>query len=80
MVANMQQQISTSHQSLQTEFFLLDSLSPFAVLRRGYSITVRATTKEVIKNAAQVCTDEEIEIHLGKGHLLGHVRKTFLAN
>jgi len=80
MVANMQQRVSTSRQLLQAEFFLLDSLSPFAVLRRGYSITVRAITKEVIKNAAQVCTDEEIEIHLGEGRLLGQVRKTFLTN
>jgi len=80
MVANMQQRVSTSRQLLQTEFFLLDSLSPFAVLRRGYSITVRGTTKEVIKKAAQVCTGEEIEIHLGEGHLLGQVKKTFLTN
>jgi len=80
MAANVQQRISTSRQLLQAEFFLLDSLSPFAVLRRGYSITVRAATKEVIRNAAQVCTDEEIEINLGEGRLLGQVKKTFLTN
>ena len=76
MVTSVQQRVSTSRQSLQTEFFLLDSLSPFAVLRRGYSITIRATTKEIIKNAAQVCTGEEIEIHLGEGCLFGQVKKT----
>jgi exodeoxyribonuclease VII large subunit len=76
MVTSVQQRVSMSRQLLQTEFFLLDSLSPFAVLRRGYSITIRATTKEIIKNAAQVCTGEEIEIRLGEGRLFGQVKKT----
>jgi exodeoxyribonuclease VII large subunit len=80
MTAAINRRIAASGQSLRTAFSLLDSFSPLAVLRRGYSVTLRVATKEVIRNAAQVCADEEIEIHLGEGRLIGQVRKTFPAN
>ncbi|MDR2861473.1 MAG: exodeoxyribonuclease VII large subunit, partial [Syntrophobacterales bacterium] len=80
MTAAINQRIAVSKQSLQTAFSLIDSLSPLAVLRRGYSITRHAVTKEVIRSAAQACAGDEIEIRLGKGRLLGQVREAFLAD
>jgi len=78
MIAAIQQKNGISRQSLLRVLSLLDSLSPLAVLKRGYSIAVRRSTKEVIKSAAAVCMDEEIEVRLGEGRLLCLVRETFL--
>ena len=47
---------------------LLD-LNPENILRRGYSITTRKTSGEVVDSAAEVAIDEELVIRLHRGFL-----------
>ena len=47
----------------------LADLNPENILRRGYSITVRTGTNEVITDQAQVAAEEELTIKLYKGQV-----------
>lgn len=48
----------------------IDDLNPTAILARGYSITTRAETAEVITDASTVATGEALSITLHKGGLV----------
>jgi len=50
----------------------LDSLSPLAVLARGYSVTTRASG-EIVREANQVSTGETIHTRLARGELTSRV-------
>ena len=58
--------MDTLHQRLQRSDSVLQSLSPKAVLERGYAIA-RAASGEVIRDAAQTGAGEELEILLARG-------------
>ncbi len=47
----------------------LNSLSPFAVLARGYSITMRPATGQVITDSENVLTGEDLVVRLSRGRL-----------
>jgi exodeoxyribonuclease VII large subunit len=47
----------------------LDGVSPLAVLSRGYSITMRADTREILTDAARVEAGDEVEVRLHRGEL-----------
>lgn len=53
----------------------LDSLSPLAVLARGYSITYGLPDKKMIRRATEVLPGQEILVRLAEGHLECLVRK-----
>ena len=53
---------------LRTAVGQLDSLSPLAVLRRGYSLT-RLPSGEVVRSGVQVGPGSEIEVLLHEGTL-----------
>lgn len=74
MVAAMRQRIVESHQALRNDLSLLESLSPLAVLHRGYSMTLRPQTGEVIREVAGVREGEELMILLAKGQLTASVK------
>jgi exodeoxyribonuclease VII large subunit len=74
MVAAMRQRIGKSRQVLRNDMSLLESLSPLAVLYRGYSITFRAQTGEVIREATGVHEGEDVLIVLAKGRLVASVK------
>lgn len=54
----------------------LDSLSPLAVLARGYSITLRHDTGQVITDAETVRIGEDLQVRLNRGQLLCTVIET----
>jgi len=74
MIAAMRHQIRESRQTLQTGMTVLDSLSPLAVLKRGYSITFRTATGEVIREAMRVPAGEDVTIVLARGELTALVK------
>ncbi|HOV84745.1 MAG TPA: exodeoxyribonuclease VII large subunit [Syntrophobacteraceae bacterium] len=47
----------------------LDSLSPLAVLQRGYAIGYRLEDMAVLRNSGQVCPGDEIGLRLSQGAL-----------
>jgi len=51
----------------------LDSLSPLAVLSRGYSVTTRFDSGEVIRNAAEVAVGDLLSTRLLSGELVSRV-------
>ena len=53
----------------------LDSLSPLAVLGRGYSLT-RRPTGEVVRDAAHMAPGDAVEVLLGRGSLDCRVERT----
>ena len=54
----------------------LDSLSPLAVLERGYSITRKVPSLQILKDASGVVVGEEVEVRLHRGTLLCQVERT----
>ena len=74
MVAAMRQRMVESRQALKNDMSLLESFSPLAVLHRGYSITFRSQTGEVIREAGSVHEGEDVVILLAKGRLVASVK------
>jgi exodeoxyribonuclease VII large subunit len=54
----------------------LDTLSPLAVLARGYSVSFRLPDRMIIRTAADVRPGEEVEIQLSQGSLECTVNKS----
>ncbi len=52
----------------------LDSLSPLSILQRGYSITRKIPTLEILREADQVCQGDQVEVQLYRGTLICDVR------
>ncbi len=74
MIAAIEQRVDSSRQILQKDMALLESFSPLAVLNRGYSITFRSATNEVIRDVRCVHDGEEVTIRLAKGRLTAAVK------
>ena len=53
----------------------LDSLSPLAILGRGYSICLRLPGHEIVKESAGVVAGDEVEVRLHRGSLRCDVRE-----
>ncbi len=57
----------------------LDSLSPLSILRRGYSITRKIPTLELLIDAGQLERGDPVEVRLHRGFLVCEVRETTLS-
>jgi exodeoxyribonuclease VII large subunit len=53
----------------------LDSLSPLAILSRGYSICMRLPGQEIVKESAGLVAGDEVEVRLHRGRLHCDVRE-----
>jgi exodeoxyribonuclease VII large subunit len=67
--------VETSSERLALGMRSLDTMSPLAVMQRGYSITQKSSG-EIVRDAASVKTGERIDIRLGKGRLKAEVLET----
>ena len=72
---DMSRTLARSQHRLEALVGRLDSLSPLAVLGRGYSLTRRATGG-IVRDAADVASGDVLEILLGRGSLDCRVERT----
>ncbi len=63
-------QLERKHARLQSAIDLMERLSPLKVLQRGYSITLKAQSGEVITQASQVKPGDILQTQLGQGLIL----------
>ena len=68
LVAALTRRCDRARYGLRAAVGRLDSLSPLAVLGRGYSLT-RTPTGEVVRNARQVSAGDEVRVLLHQGSL-----------
>ncbi len=47
----------------------IDDLNPTNILKRGYSITIKKATHEVLKESGQVVTKDKVQVKLYKGQI-----------
>lgn len=67
--------LKLNRQRLSVRLEKLNSLSPLAILKRGYSITRKELSGEIIKDAKQVGPKERLRVKLYKGELTCSVDK-----
>lgn len=70
----MLMQLDTAKQALKQQMRTLAAVSPLNTLERGYSITTRQQTAEVLTHAETVEKGEMIEVRLLQGHLACEVK------
>ena len=66
-------QLALERERLRGHLLRLQSLSPFATLDRGYSITRQLRTGEIVKSVAQVADGDRIETQVSDGKFEGTV-------
>jgi len=62
------------HRRVELAMRALHAVSPLATLERGYAIVMRAADGAVLRSAAQVTPDDEIEARLAKGRITARVK------
>jgi exodeoxyribonuclease VII large subunit len=62
------------HRRVELAMRALHAVSPLATLERGYAIVMRAADGAVLRSAAQVKPDDEIEARLAKGRITARVK------
>ena len=73
IIRNGRQRITASFKDIATLAASLDALSPLKILQRGYSITERSQTGELIRAADQLSPGEEIKTRLATGQVISRV-------
>jgi len=71
--ASLAHQLALERERLRGHLLRLQSLSPFATLDRGYSITRQLRTGEIVKSVAQVADGDRIETQVSDGKFEGTV-------
>jgi exodeoxyribonuclease VII large subunit len=69
LVRAWQTLVAAKRSSIESVAGKLQSLSPLAVLARGYSITFRTYSGQVIKDAGSVAVGERVSVRVQKGQL-----------
>ena len=77
--ASLAHQLTLRRERLHGHLLRLQSLSPFATLDRGYSITRQLRTGEIVRSVAQVAAGDRIETQVSDGKLVSLVHETGIA-
>jgi len=67
--------MSLSRQRIEAIASQLESLSPLAVLGRGYSLTQRTSDNRIVRSASEVFIGEQITTRLAKGQTISRVER-----
>lgn len=73
---NIRHSIEMQRQKVIGVLGKLDSLSPLSILQRGYSITRKIPTLQILRNAVDVREGDKVEVRLHQGTLLCGVERT----
>jgi exodeoxyribonuclease VII large subunit len=73
---NIKYSIEIQRQKVRGVLGKLDSLSPLSILQRGYSITRKLPSLEILREACYVKEGDKVEVRLHRGTLLCGVEKT----
>jgi len=76
LVQSMKHRVGIQRRNLDGILGKLDSLSPLAILRRGYSITRKIPALQILRSASQVREGEKVEVKLHEGRLLCGVERS----
>ncbi len=76
MTSMLQQQLVQMRHRLQQQTTLLHSLSPLAVLDRGYTVVTDTQTQSVITSSQQAIPEQELQIRFADGSILVRVLKS----
>jgi exodeoxyribonuclease VII large subunit len=71
----MRYSVEIQRQKVEGIFGKLGSLSPLSILQRGYSITRKLPSLQILRDAAYVREGDKVEVRLHKGTLLCGVEK-----
>lgn len=77
LAITMQQKLDNSHNKIANLSHALDNLSPLSTLSRGYSITLKAGSKSIIKSTDDVNVGDVIESIVDKGRIQSTVITTY---
>jgi exodeoxyribonuclease VII large subunit len=72
----MRYSVEIQRQKVEGIFGKLSSLSPLSILQRGYSITRRLPSLQILRDVAHIREGDKVEVRLHKGTLLCGVEKT----
>ena len=75
LAQNVKHGIEIQKKRLEGMLGKLDSLSPLAILKRGYSITRKTPSLQIVRSASQVREGERVEVKLHEGTLLCGVER-----
>jgi len=76
----LQHRLELDRQRIEITTQHLHSLSPLAILDRGYAIVTRADSTEVIRDAGEVKKDETLNVRVSKGKFAVRVEKSLKEN
>lgn len=75
---NIKHSIEIQREKIRGVLGKLDSLSPLAILQRGYSITRKIPALEILRDSSHVNQGDKVEVKLHKGVLICGVESTEL--
>jgi len=73
---NIRHSFEIQREKVRGVFGKLDSLSPLSILQRGYSITRKIPTMEILRDAVHVKEGDKVEVRLYRGSLFCGIEKT----
>ena len=73
---NLRHALEMQTEKIKGVFGKLGSLSPLAILQRGYSITRKLPSLLILRSATEIREGEKVEIRLHRGRLICDVAKT----
>ena len=77
MIAQLQKVMGRLRNRVEADMAMLDSLSPLAVLKRGYSIVKKLPEGWVVREAGTVSVDSEVAIKVSSGSLRAKVTEIY---